>query len=82
MCGIARHPVRLSGLGNRISLEGTPRRFGDRKVGNRLPRLPTLRLSARLGVQFKLVRCYYAQRRAGHPRSNPSPLRGNFCWCN
>ncbi|MDR1923087.1 MAG: hypothetical protein LBQ66_01840, partial [Planctomycetaceae bacterium] len=31
----------------------------------------------RFGVQFKLVRFYYAQRRAGRPRSSPSPLRGN-----
>ncbi|MDR1923922.1 MAG: hypothetical protein LBQ66_06075, partial [Planctomycetaceae bacterium] len=37
-------------------------------------RLPTLRLPTRLGVQFKLVRFYYAQRRAGRPRSSPSPL--------
>ncbi|MDR1924218.1 MAG: hypothetical protein LBQ66_07585 [Planctomycetaceae bacterium] len=36
-------------------MEGTPRQVGER--------LPT-----RLGVQFKLVRFYYAQRRAGHPR--------------
>jgi hypothetical protein len=28
-------------------------------------------LPTRLGVQFKLVRFYYAQRRAGHPRSSP-----------
>ncbi|MDR1923650.1 MAG: hypothetical protein LBQ66_04675 [Planctomycetaceae bacterium] len=40
-------------------------------------RLPTLRSPTRLGVQFKLVRFYYAQRRAGRPRSSPSPLRGN-----
>jgi hypothetical protein len=34
-------------------------------------RLPTLRLPTRFGVQFKLVRFYYAQRRAGRPRSSP-----------
>jgi hypothetical protein len=54
-------------------------------------RLPTLRLPIRFGVQFKLFWCYYAQRRAGHPRSSPSPLRGKrrlrrhlpfwFCQC-
>jgi hypothetical protein len=54
--------------------------------------LPTLRLPTRLGVQFKLVWFYYALRRAGCPRSSPSPLRGNclpvgrrragwFCRC-
>ncbi|MDR1924774.1 MAG: hypothetical protein LBQ66_10410 [Planctomycetaceae bacterium] len=31
----------------------------------------------RFGVQFKLFWFYYAQRRAGRPRSSPSPLRGN-----
>ncbi|MDR1923884.1 MAG: hypothetical protein LBQ66_05885, partial [Planctomycetaceae bacterium] len=51
-------PARLCALGNRTSLEGTPRR-----VGEHLPN--------RLGVQFKLVRFYYAQRRAGRPRSSP-----------
>ncbi|MDR1923959.1 MAG: hypothetical protein LBQ66_06260 [Planctomycetaceae bacterium] len=45
-------------------------------------RLPTLRLPTRLGVQFKLVRFYYAQRRAGCPRSSPSPLRGELVWNN
>ncbi|MDR1924392.1 MAG: hypothetical protein LBQ66_08455 [Planctomycetaceae bacterium] len=35
-------------------------------------------MPTRFGVQFKLVRFYYAQRRAGRPRSSPSPLRGNF----
>ncbi|MDR1922838.1 MAG: hypothetical protein LBQ66_00570 [Planctomycetaceae bacterium] len=34
-------------------------------------RLPTLRLPTCLGVQFQLVRFYYAQRRAGRPRSSP-----------
>ncbi|MDR1925850.1 MAG: hypothetical protein LBQ66_15900 [Planctomycetaceae bacterium] len=34
------------------------------------------------GVQFKLVRFYYAQRRAGHPRSSPPPLRGELMWYN
>ncbi|MDR1923638.1 MAG: hypothetical protein LBQ66_04615 [Planctomycetaceae bacterium] len=62
-----RHPARLSALGNRTSLEGTPRRVGGY--------LPT-----RLGVQFKLVRFYYALRRAGRPRSSPLPLRGELMW--
>ncbi|MDR1922792.1 MAG: hypothetical protein LBQ66_00340 [Planctomycetaceae bacterium] len=44
------------------------RRYSPRKPGSRLP---TLRLPNRLGVQFKLVRFYYAQRRAGCPRSSP-----------
>ncbi|MDR1924583.1 MAG: hypothetical protein LBQ66_09415, partial [Planctomycetaceae bacterium] len=52
-------PARLSVLGNRTSLEGTPRCVGER--------LPT-----RFGVQFQLVWFYYAQRRAGCPRSSPS----------
>jgi hypothetical protein len=47
-------------------LEGTPRRVGEH--------LPT-----RLGVQFKLVRFYYAQRRAGCPRSSPFPPFGGVC---
>jgi hypothetical protein len=34
-------------------------------------RLPTIRLPTRLGVQFKLFWFYYAQRRAGRPRSSP-----------
>ncbi|MDR1925896.1 MAG: hypothetical protein LBQ66_16130, partial [Planctomycetaceae bacterium] len=84
MCGITRCPARLCALGNRISLEGTPRRVGGHS--------PT-----RLGVPFKLIRFYYTQRRAGHPRSSPrrfaayneaghprscpSPLRGNFFSC-
>jgi hypothetical protein len=51
-------PARLCALGNRISLEGTPRRVGEH--------LPT-----RLGVQFKLFWFYYTQRRAGRPRSSP-----------
>ncbi|MDR1923624.1 MAG: hypothetical protein LBQ66_04545 [Planctomycetaceae bacterium] len=50
------------------------RRYSPKKPGGRLP---TLHLPTRFGVQFKLVRCYYAQRRAGRPRSSPSPLRGN-----
>ncbi|MDR1923026.1 MAG: hypothetical protein LBQ66_01530 [Planctomycetaceae bacterium] len=62
-----------------------PMRFGDPVVGLRRRyspkkpdgRLPTLRLPNRFGVQFKLVRFYYAQRRAGRPRSSPSPLRGD-----
>jgi hypothetical protein len=41
-------------------------------------RLPTLHLPTRLGVQFKLFWFYYTQRRAGRPRSSPSPLRG-YC---
>ncbi|MDR1924680.1 MAG: hypothetical protein LBQ66_09915 [Planctomycetaceae bacterium] len=36
----------------------------------------------RFGVQFQLVRFYYAQRRAGRPRSSPSPLRGKLVWYN
>ncbi|MDR1925138.1 MAG: hypothetical protein LBQ66_12270, partial [Planctomycetaceae bacterium] len=28
MCGITMCPARLSALGNQMSLEGTPRRFG------------------------------------------------------
>ncbi|MDR1922883.1 MAG: hypothetical protein LBQ66_00800, partial [Planctomycetaceae bacterium] len=34
-------------------------------------------MPTRLGIQFKLVRFYYAQRRASRPRSCPLPLRGN-----
>ncbi|MDR1926038.1 MAG: hypothetical protein LBQ66_16845 [Planctomycetaceae bacterium] len=59
-------------------MEGTPRCVGEH--------LPT-----HFGVQFKLVRFYYTQRRAGRPRSSPLPLRGNcrlrrclafwFCRC-
>jgi hypothetical protein len=59
------HPARLSALGNRISLEETPRRVGEH--------LPTC-----FGIQFKLVWFYYAKRRAGCPRSSPSPLRGKI----
>ncbi|MDR1922997.1 MAG: hypothetical protein LBQ66_01385, partial [Planctomycetaceae bacterium] len=44
------------------------RRYSPRKLGGRLP---TLRLPTRFGVQFKLFWCYYAQRRAGRPRSSP-----------
>jgi hypothetical protein len=58
-------PARLCALGNQTSLEGTPR-----CVGEHLPN--------RFGVQFKLVRFYYAQRRAERPHSNPSPLRGKL----
>ncbi|MDR1922853.1 MAG: hypothetical protein LBQ66_00645 [Planctomycetaceae bacterium] len=39
-------------------------------------------MPTRFGVQFQLVRFYYAQRRAGCPRSSPSPLRGEFMWYN
>jgi hypothetical protein len=42
-------------------------------------RLPTLRLPIRFGVQFKLVWYYYTQRRAGRPRSSPSPPFGGVC---
>jgi hypothetical protein len=69
MCGIARHPARLSVLQNRTSLEGTPRCIGEH-------------LPNRFGVQFKLVWFYYAQRRAGRPRSSPFPLRGELMWYN
>ncbi|MDR1925497.1 MAG: hypothetical protein LBQ66_14085 [Planctomycetaceae bacterium] len=65
MCGIARRPARLCALGNQTSLEGASRRVGEH--------LPT-----RFGVQFRLVWFYYAQRRAGRPRSSPSPLRGKI----
>ncbi|MDR1925357.1 MAG: hypothetical protein LBQ66_13385 [Planctomycetaceae bacterium] len=41
-------------------MEGTPRRVGGHS--------PT-----HLGVQFKLFWFYYAQRRAGRPRSSPFP---------
>jgi hypothetical protein len=47
---------------------GLRRRYSPRKPGGRLP---TLRLPNRFGVQFKLVRFYDAQRRAGRPRSSP-----------
>ncbi|MDR1923926.1 MAG: hypothetical protein LBQ66_06095 [Planctomycetaceae bacterium] len=36
----------------------------------------------RFSVQFKLVRLYYAQWRAGRPRSSPSPLRSELMWHN
>ncbi|MDR1923361.1 MAG: hypothetical protein LBQ66_03210 [Planctomycetaceae bacterium] len=68
-CGITRCPARLSALGNRTSLEGPPR-----CVGEHWP--------PRFGVQFQLVRFYSAQRRAGRPRSSPSPLRGELMWYN
>ncbi|MDR1925933.1 MAG: hypothetical protein LBQ66_16315 [Planctomycetaceae bacterium] len=58
-------PARLCALGNRTSLEGTPRR-----VGEHLPK--------RLGVQFQLFWFNYTQRRAGRPRSSPFPLRGGL----
>jgi hypothetical protein len=45
-----------------------------RRVGEHLP--------IRLGVPFKLFWFYYTQRRAGHPRSSPSPLRGELMWYN
>ncbi|MDR1925612.1 MAG: hypothetical protein LBQ66_14670 [Planctomycetaceae bacterium] len=45
-------------------------------------RLPTLRSPPCLGVQFKLFWFYYAQRRAGCPRSSPSPLRGKLMLYN
>ncbi|MDR1923300.1 MAG: hypothetical protein LBQ66_02905 [Planctomycetaceae bacterium] len=41
-------------------------------------RLPTLRCRHFFGVPFKLFWFYYTQRRAGRPRSSPSPLRGDF----
>jgi hypothetical protein len=50
------------------------KRYSPRKPGGRLP---TLRFPTRLGVPSKLVRFPNAQRRAGRPRSSPSPLRGN-----
>ncbi|MDR1925173.1 MAG: hypothetical protein LBQ66_12450 [Planctomycetaceae bacterium] len=54
---------------------GLRRRYSPRKPGGRLP---TLHLPTRLDVPFKLFWCYYTQRRAGRPRSSPSPLRG-YC---
>ncbi|MDR1925322.1 MAG: hypothetical protein LBQ66_13210 [Planctomycetaceae bacterium] len=39
-------------------------------------------MPTRFGVQFQLVRFYYAQRRAGRPRSSPSPLRGKLVRYN
>jgi hypothetical protein len=42
-------------------------------------RLPTLQLPMRVGVQFQLVRFYYAQRRAGCPRSSPRRFAANLC---
>jgi hypothetical protein len=50
---------------------GLRRRYSPRKPCSRLP---TLRLPTRFGVPFKLVWFYYTQRRAGRPRSSPSPL--------
>ncbi|MDR1925724.1 MAG: hypothetical protein LBQ66_15255 [Planctomycetaceae bacterium] len=38
-------------------------------------------MPTRFGVQFQLVRFYYTQRRAGCPRSSPSPLRGGCRRC-
>ncbi|MDR1924862.1 MAG: hypothetical protein LBQ66_10855 [Planctomycetaceae bacterium] len=54
---------------------GLRRRYSPRKPGSRLP---TLRLPTRFGVQFKLVRFYYAQRRAGRPRSSPRRFAAIF----
>ncbi|MDR1923872.1 MAG: hypothetical protein LBQ66_05825 [Planctomycetaceae bacterium] len=42
-------------------------------------RLPTLRSPIRFGVQFKLVWFYYAQRRAGRPRSSPRRFAAIVC---
>ncbi|MDR1924204.1 MAG: hypothetical protein LBQ66_07510 [Planctomycetaceae bacterium] len=39
-------------------------------------------MPTRFGVQFQLFWCYYTQRRAGRPRSSPSPLRGKLMWYN
>ncbi|MDR1925275.1 MAG: hypothetical protein LBQ66_12975 [Planctomycetaceae bacterium] len=39
-------------------------------------------MPTRFGVQFKLIRFYYTQRRAGRPRSSPLPLRGELIWYN
>ncbi|MDR1923055.1 MAG: hypothetical protein LBQ66_01675 [Planctomycetaceae bacterium] len=36
-------------------------------------------MPTRFGVQFQLVWFCYAQRRAGHPRSSPSPPFGGVC---
>ncbi|MDR1925217.1 MAG: hypothetical protein LBQ66_12675, partial [Planctomycetaceae bacterium] len=55
---------------------GLCRRYSPRKPGGRLP---TLRLPTRFGVQFKLVRFYYAQRRAGRPRSSPRRFAAKLC---
>ncbi|MDR1923198.1 MAG: hypothetical protein LBQ66_02395 [Planctomycetaceae bacterium] len=49
-------------------MEGTPRR-----VGEHLPK--------HFGIPFQLFWFYYTQRRAGHPRSSPFPLRGNLMTC-
>ncbi|MDR1925051.1 MAG: hypothetical protein LBQ66_11830 [Planctomycetaceae bacterium] len=57
---------------------GLRRRYSPRKPGGRLP---TLHLPIRFGTPFKLLWCYYTQRRAGRPRSSPFPLRGNFFLC-
>ncbi|MDR1924420.1 MAG: hypothetical protein LBQ66_08595 [Planctomycetaceae bacterium] len=65
---------RKSGVCWRSSCRRVRRRYSPRKPGGRLP---TLRLPTHLGVQFKLVWFPNAQRRAGHPRSSPPPLRGN-----
>jgi hypothetical protein len=55
---------------------GLRRRYSPRKPGGRLP---TLRLPTRFGVQFQLFWCYYAQRRAGRPRSSPRREAANLC---
>ncbi|MDR1924848.1 MAG: hypothetical protein LBQ66_10785 [Planctomycetaceae bacterium] len=36
-------------------------------------------MPTRFGVQFQLVRFYYAQRRAGRPRSSPRRFAANLC---
>ncbi|MDR1925221.1 MAG: hypothetical protein LBQ66_12700 [Planctomycetaceae bacterium] len=53
-----------------------PVRFGDPTVGEYADvtarrSVTHLRLPTRLGIPSKLVRCYYALRRAGCPRSSP-----------
>jgi hypothetical protein len=45
-------------------------------------RLPTLRYRHFFGVPFKLFWFYYTQRRAGRPRSSPSPLCGELMRYN
>ncbi|MDR1925551.1 MAG: hypothetical protein LBQ66_14355 [Planctomycetaceae bacterium] len=61
--GVLVLPVRVGD-----PVVGLRRRYSPRKPGGRLS---TLRLPTRFGVQFKLFWCYYAQRRAGRPRSSP-----------
>jgi hypothetical protein len=55
---------------------GLCRRYSPRKPGGRLP---TLRSPTRFGVPFKLVRFYYAQRRAGRTRSSPRRFAADVC---